>query len=124
MATKDGELKMHMSDLVRPKRRFTKQDVAGVIDNMCHDLRAVREAGQAEYAHADDTPFRNFETLAGELSMDRQEVLWIYLRKHMDGILAHIRGHKSQRENVSGRIKDAIMYLMILHAMNLEEDTP
>ena len=35
----------------------------------------------------------------------------------MDGISSYIEGHKSQREDVSGRIKDSIVYLLLLWAM-------
>ena len=41
----------------------------------------------------------------------------VYLLKHIDGISSYIEGHKSQRENVSGRITDAIVYLFLLWAM-------
>ena len=44
-----------------------------------------------------------------------------FLMKHIDGIISHIDGHKSQREHVTGRIKDAIVYLMLLWGM-VEED--
>ena len=37
--------------------------------------------------------------------------------KHMDGIVAHINGHKSQREDIRGRIKDSIVYLTLYWAM-------
>ena len=45
----------------------------------------------------------------------------VYLMKHMDGINAWIKGHKSQREDVSGRIKDAIVYLCLLWGMSEEK---
>ena len=38
----------------------------------------------------------------------------VYLLKHIDGINAHIDGHKSQREDVEGRIIDTIVYLFLL----------
>ena len=41
----------------------------------------------------------------------------VYAMKHIDGITAHIQGHTSQREPVTGRIKDAIVYLMLLWGM-------
>ena len=41
----------------------------------------------------------------------------VYLLKHIDGIMAHINGHKSQREDVRGRITDAIVYLLLLRGM-------
>jgi hypothetical protein len=44
-------------------------------------------------------------------------VLWVYARKHIDGIVAYLQGHKSQREDVRGRINDLIVYCIILRAM-------
>ena len=40
-----------------------------------------------------------------------------YLLKHIDGINAWMKGHDSQREDISGRIKDSIVYLFLLWAM-------
>lgn len=44
-----------------------------------------------------------------------------YFLKHVDGINAFIKGHKSQREDVTGRITDCIVYLMLLWGMIIEE---
>ena len=41
--------------------------------------------------------------------------------KHIDGILAFINGHKSQREDVRGRLTDVIVYLTLLWGM-IDED--
>lgn len=90
------------------------------MEAVTQEISFLRDAGQKEYAHADDRPFRNFETLADELDLSREKVLWIYLKKHMDGVLAHINGHRSQRESVKGRINDAIVYLILLRAMTEE----
>ena len=40
----------------------------------------------------------------------------------MDGIIAHVDGHSSQREDVRGRITDAIVYLCLLWGM-IESDS-
>ena len=82
----------------------------------------LREAGQREYAHNEDNVHANFERLGAELRLPREEVLWIYLRKHLDGILAWIKGHTSQRESVHGRIRDAIVYLCLLDAMATDDE--
>lgn len=79
----------------------------------------VREQGQAEYAHDTTNAFANFDRLAVELNLTREQVLWIYLRKHLDGILSHINGNRSQREDVRGRIKDARLYLALLWGMEV-----
>tara|TARA_Y100001938_G_C7856425_1_gene313380 strand:+ start:263 stop:400 length:138 start_codon:yes stop_codon:yes gene_type:complete len=39
----------------------------------------------------------------------------------VDGVMSYIKGHKSQREDVRGRITDIIVYLMLLWGM-VEED--
>ncbi len=99
------------------KYRFTQKDVAAVMEKVVKEISFLRDAGQKEYAHKEDSPFRNFETTSSELDMTREKVLWVYMKKHMDGILAYINGHRSQRESVNGRINDAIVYLILLRAM-------
>lgn len=82
---------------------------------------ATRGEGQKEYAGGEDA-FGNFNRLATRLDLDRNKVLWTYLEKHLDGIISYINGHKSQRESVHGRIKDAIVYLILLDGMISESD--
>ena len=45
-----------------------------------------------------------------------------YMLKHIDGIAAYVKGHKSQREDVTGRITDCMVYLMLLWGMIQEEN--
>mgnify|MGYP003138123658 CR=1 FL=1 len=77
----------------------------------------TRDSGQKEYAHEEKNVFANFERVANLLGVDRAKVLMTYLLKHIDGIAAYTKGHKSQREDVRGRITDAIVYLCLLWAM-------
>ncbi len=84
-------------------------------------IMRTRDAGQKEYAHDSDNVFANFERVAASLDITREKVLMTYLLKHIDGISAYTKGHKSQREDVTGRITDAIVYLMLLWAMSEEE---
>lgn len=88
---------------------------------MIKDVKSTRDSGQKEYAHTEDNVFANFERVAKGLDISREQALMVYLMKHMDGINAWIKGHKSQREDVSGRIKDAIVYLCLLWGMAEEE---
>lgn len=103
------------------KSSFTAADVAEIMDQVVQEISFLRDAGQKEYAHEEDQPFRNFETLARELNLTREKVLWVLAKKHIDGIIAHINGHRSQREPVEGRINDLIVYLILLRAMNAED---
>ncbi len=100
---------------------MNRAGVAALMKQMFEEENSTRESAQVEYAHDDSNALGNFERLAAELKLDRKTVLWIYFRKHIDGILAHINGHKSQREPIQGRIKDARVYLVLLRAM-IEED--
>lgn len=82
----------------------------------------VRAAGQKEYARKNNNAFANFERISENLDIQREEVLLVYLLKHMDGICSFVKGHKSQREDVRGRLTDAIVYLCLLWGMINEEE--
>ena len=81
------------------------------------EVKQTRDAGQKEYAHSADNVFANFERVAENLDISKEQALMVYLMKHIDGINAWVKGHKSQREDVRGRIKDAIVYLCLLWGM-------
>jgi hypothetical protein len=82
----------------------------------------VRKAGQKEYARKQNNAFANFERIGENLDLDKKEVLLVYLLKHIDGICAYVKGHKSQREDVRGRITDVIVYLCLLWGMVEKDD--
>jgi hypothetical protein len=88
-----------------------------LMQSLLKQVLQTRDDGQKEYAHDIDNVFANFERVANTLNIPREKVLMTYLLKHIDGIVAYIEGHKSQREDVSGRIVDAIVYLALLHGM-------
>jgi len=81
----------------------------------------MRDEGNKEYARDVDNVFANFERAAEFTDSTPEKAIMTYLIKHIDGISAHINGHTSQRENVEGRIIDAIVYLMLLGAMLNQE---
>jgi predicted AAA+ superfamily ATPase len=99
---------------------MTKDEVAVMMTHLFEELQALREAGQTEYAHRDENAFANFERVAERTGISREAVLMVYLEKHIDGIHSYVKGHRSQREDVRGRIKDAIVYLILLHGMIIE----
>ena len=84
-------------------------------------INSMRDAGQKEYAHDVDEIFANFHRIAEDMDIDRKKVLMTYFLKHVDGINAFVKGHESQREDVTGRITDCIVYLMLLWGMIIEE---
>jgi hypothetical protein len=94
-----------------------------VMKNVFAECENLRGAGQKEYAHSKANAFRNFQNIGRYLDLDQKKVLLVYLIKHLDGIIAYINGHKSQREGVEGRINDAIVYLCLLRGMIEEENS-
>lgn len=100
---------------------MTQVQMCDVMDDIFERCIQFRQTGQKEYAHDSEDAFRNFNSTAERLGYDRKEILWIFLDKHLSGILSHIKGHTSQREDVTGRIGDAIVYLTLLEGMILEE---
>ena len=94
-----------------------------LFNDIIEEVKETRDAGQDEYTHEDDNIFANFERVGNHLDIASEKTLMVYLLKHIDGIVAWINGHKSQREDVRGRLKDAIVYLMLLWAM-VEDDKP
>lgn len=99
------------------ERRIMQQ----VLYTVFNECDALRQAGQAEYAHDDSEAFANFNRVAEALGMDRKAVLLVYAQKHYDGIASYVAGHTSQREDVTGRINDLIVYLGLLRGMIEEE---
>lgn len=102
---------------------MTKAKLAEWMDVTFREAQRLRSAGQAEYARNDDNAFANFERVSERLGISREVVAMTYLEKHLDGIHAWLQGHKSQREDVRGRILDAIVYLCILRGMIEESET-
>lgn len=95
----------------------------------------LREAGQREYAHEDDNAFANFDHVGGRVKcvcehcgkptrIGPMAALMVYLLKHIDGIISYVGGHKSQREDVRGRINDVRVYSALLRGMVEEADPP
>ena len=94
-----------------------------LMNKIWSQVQQTRDDGQKEYAHTEDNVFANFDRVGSLLEIGSERTLMVYLLKHIDGITAHLNGHKSQREDVRGRIKDAIVYLMLLWAMIEEKES-
>ena len=108
---------MQQSNVVTSQARMS--DIMETIFQECRDLRA---AGQKEYAGVGQDAFANFNRVSAMTGIDRRAVLMVYALKHWDGIVHHIKGQVSQRENVRGRIDDLIVYMCLLRGMIDEEE--
>ena len=88
-----------------------------IIKTQLTQILDTRDEGQKEYARDIENVFANFQRVGNYVGVSQEKVLMVYLLKHVDGIMAYIDGHKSQREGVEGRITDAIVYLLLLRGM-------
>lgn len=93
------------------------EKAAAIMKEVFSECQQLRDAGQKEYAHDLENALANFERVASLTGQTREQVLFTYMYKHIDGISAWISGHQSQRESVKGRINDAIVYLCLLRSM-------
>ncbi len=96
---------------------MTQSAMRKFMDKIWTEVINIRDEGQKEYAHTDKNVFANFERTGNLLGVDREKILMTFFLKHVDGIAAYANGHKSQREDITGRITDAIVYLCLLWAM-------
>ena len=94
-----------------------------IIKSQIQQILKTRDDGQKEYARTEDNVFANFQRVAKYVGVNQEQVLMVYLLKHIDGIMAYVNGHKSQRECVTGRITDAIVYLLLLRGMIESNET-
>ena len=95
---------------------MTQKKMRNLMDKIFHQIQKMRAAGQKEYARETSNAFANFERVADHIECTREKVLMVFLLKHIDGISSYVNGHKSHREDVRGRITDAIVYLCLFCA--------
>ena len=93
---------------------MTYTEMTSLMEEIFEEVRKTRDAGQKEYARTEDDVHANFRRVAALTGQDPKTVIMTYFFKHIDGIAAYNEGHKSQREDVRGRLKDAITYLILL----------
>ena len=93
-----------------------------IIKSQIKTILKTRDDGQKEYARTEDNVFANFQRVAKYVDVGQEQVLMVYLLKHIDGIMAFVNGHKSQRKDVTGRIIDCIVYLCLLYGMSQEPE--
>jgi len=84
------------------------------------ELKLIESKG-IEYSGEEDR-FRNFKRIGNELDISPEKICFVYLRKHIDGILDYLNKLDSgeeivQSEPIIGRIHDARNYLALLAAM-------
>ena len=84
------------------------------------EMELMRVKGE-EYTISNEDKLKNFKSISDRLETTPSEVAMVYLLKHMDSIRNYVlNGVEASDESISGRIRDARNYLMLLHAIILE----
>lgn len=101
---------------------MNNEDFRVRIDELAKRLHHLTQSKGAEYTHGKDNRFDNFERQAAALGLTREQVLFVFLTKHMDSITTYIadraRGTaRDYSESMTGRVDDAILYLLLLRCM-------
>ena len=96
---------------------MNREDFDKLTNEIWESIMTTRNQGQNEYARTEADVLANFKRIGNWKDETQESVLMTYMLKHVDGIMAYINGHVSQRENIRGRITDIMVYCMLLWAM-------
>lgn len=99
-----------------------RKDMKSLIEQIFKEVLRVRDAGQTEYARNQGNVFANFERVASFVGTTREKALLTYMIKHIDGLCSYADGHRSQREDVRGRLTDIIVYCLLFWGMVEDND--
>ena len=89
-----------------------------LLDETADHLHNLTHSKGREYAGSDDQ-LANFKRLGQALGLPPEAVLLVYLTKHLDSIQTYVRElpEPAPSEPITGRIDDAILYLILLKAL-------
>jgi hypothetical protein len=98
-----------------------KSDFKLLINRTFESIKALTSSKGEEYANnaADGNADQhaNFKRQAEQLGMKPEQVLSVYMSKHLDAISSYIRTGREFSEPIDGRIDDAILYLILLKGL-------
>lgn len=77
---------------------------------------AMCDAKSVEYTRGSDNRHANFERIGAMLGRPTQEIILVYMQKHLDSIFHCIRTGSVGVEALDGRIDDVQNYLDLLRA--------
>ena len=91
-------------------------DFGNLIDDTWSAVHLLNKTKGSDYS-GDEDALENFKRLATKLELTKEQVLGVYMTKHLDAIDTYIREGNVKSEPIDGRIDDAIVYLILLKAM-------
>jgi len=108
---------------------MNKHEFKQSINELHERLLALTAAKGEEYTQRAQSQFANFEASAARLGLTREQVLMVALDKHMFSVTTWVndsaRGEaREYAEPITGRVDDAILYLLLLRGMMVERLAP
>lgn len=95
------------------------------IDTFLDDcLDTMRKKGHDYRQGNDDDLLHNFRTVAEMVEIPMEKVWFVYFYKHFSAMTTFIKeGGQSESEPIEGRIKDQIVYLLLMYRLSQEMKT-
>lgn len=100
---------------------MTRADFNTLIEIIWESIKELNKTKGGDYA-GDGDVFANFKRHAHNLDLTKEQVLAVYMNKHLDAINTYCKTGAVQSEPIEGRINDAILYLLLLRGMVAERD--
>lgn len=94
---------------------MTFEEFDKLLEKMYQEENQIRNTKAIEYTQGDRLD--NFKRIAKELGITPKQVLWVYLKKHLDSIASYIKTGAVLSESIEGRIMDARVYLSLLRGL-------
>lgn len=97
-----------------------KREFRRLLDETHQTLVQLTSSKGEEYSR-DTDQLANFKRQAEELNATPEKILMVYLNKHLDAIKSFVKTGKLYSEPIEGRIDDAILYLILLKGIVLDD---
>ena len=86
------------------------------------EMKIMGDKGR-EYTVHDKDKLKNFKFIAERLDLPPTTVAMVYLLKHLDSIRNYVQeGTEASDEPISGRFRDARIYLFLLLALVIDDN--
>lgn len=100
---------------------MTKDEFGAEVAQTFDKVMKLTKSKGEEYARSTDQ-LANFKRQAEELGVRADQVLMVYLNKHLDAIKFRVLAGQSLSESIDSRIDDAILYMILLKAIYREQE--
>ncbi len=100
---------------------MTSQELVDLFDRIVAECREEMVRKNADYADDNNDALANFYDGAKECEVTPLKAWAIHARKHDLAVRRVVRGRKLESETLSGRLKDRIVYTVLLAALVQEE---